>query len=98
MTKMQMRKLINLCEGVNKEPISEAEEWKEAYMDMAEFIKNGIVPNTLKNSEAIDKLNELLKEQAQFLMEIGETLEQFRDRLEQIENSTTDFNDPGRIH
>jgi uncharacterized coiled-coil protein SlyX len=67
-------------------------------MDMAEFIKNGIVPNTLKNSEAIDKLNELLKEQAQFLMEIGETLEQFRDRLEQIENSTTDFNDPGRIH
>ena len=91
MTKMQMRKLINLCEGVNKEPISEAEEWKEAYEDMAEFISKGLVPNVMKNGEAIDKLNELLKEQAQFLMEIGE-------RLEQIENSTTDFNDSGRIH
>jgi len=91
MTKMQMRKLINLCEGIDNKPISEAEEWKEAYEDMAEFISKGLVPNVMKNGEAIDKLNELLKEQAQFLMEIGE-------RLEQIENSTTDFNDSGRIH
>ena len=93
-----MRKLINLCEGVNKEPISEAEEWKEAYMDMAEFIKKGIAPAVMKNGEAIDRLNELLKEQANFLMETIETLQQLGERLEQLENRTTDFDDSGRIH
>jgi flagellar biosynthesis chaperone FliJ len=96
----EMRKLINLCERVDNEPISEAEEWKEAYTDMAEFIKKGIAPAVMKNGEAINQLQELLKEQAQFLMEIGETLEQFRERLEQIEarGSQPNLGDPGRIH
>lgn len=95
-----MRKLINLCESIDNKPISEAEEWKEAYMEMGNFIKNKLTPIVMKNGEAIDQLQELLKEQAQFLMEIGETLEQFRERLEQIEASGSQPNlgDPGRIH
>ena len=48
---------------------------EEAVMAMGNFIKNTVMPELQKNAEVIDMHTNLLKEQAEFIRELAETVQ-----------------------
>ena len=72
----EMRKYLKIMEGISND-LTEAEELNsDDLMLMGNFIKNVLVPEIQKNAEVIDQHTELLKEQAGFINELAQAVQE----------------------
>lgn len=72
----EMRKYLKIMEGISND-LTEAEELNsDDLMAMGNFIKNVLVPEVQKNAEVIDQHTELLKEQAGFINELAQAVQE----------------------
>jgi len=74
----EMRKLLNLFETVEEKSLNEEELNSDDLMMMGNYIKNVVMPELQKNAEVIDMHTELLKEQAGFIQELVEAINELK--------------------
>ena len=73
----EMRKYLKIMEDISND-LTEEELNSDDLMMMGNYIKNVIVPEIQKNAEVIDMHTELLKEQAGFIQEIMEAVNELK--------------------
>ena len=73
----EMRKYLKIMEDMSKD-LTEEELNSDDLMMMGNYIKNVIVPEIQKNAEVIDMHTELLKEQAGFIQELVEAVNELK--------------------
>lgn len=72
-----MRRYLKIMEDISND-LTEEELNSDDLMMMGNYIKNVIVPEIQKNAEVIDMHTELLKEQAGFIQEIMEAVNELK--------------------
>ena len=73
----EMRKYLKIMEDISND-LTEEELNSDDLMMMGNYIKNVIVPEIQKNAEVIDRHTELLKEQAGFIQELVEAVNELK--------------------
>ena len=73
----EMRKYLKIMEDISND-LTEEELNSDDLMMMGNYIKNIIVPGIQKNAEVIDRHTELLKEQAGFIQELVEAVNELK--------------------
>ena len=73
----EMRKYLKIIEDISND-LTEEELNSDDLMMMGNYIKNVIVPEIQKNAEVIDMHSELLKEQAGFIQELVEAVNELK--------------------
>lgn len=73
----EMRRYLKIMEDISND-LTEEELNSDDLMMMGNYIKNVIVPEIQKNAEVIDMHTELLKEQAGFIQEIMEAVNELK--------------------
>ncbi len=73
----EMRKYLKIMEGISND-LTEEELNSDDLMLMGNYIKNVIVPQMQQMDEVIDMHTELLKEQAGFMKEIIEAVNELK--------------------
>lgn len=73
----EMRKYLKIMEDISND-LTEEELNSDDLMMMGNYIKNKIVPEIQKNAEVIDMHTELLKEQAGFIQELVEAVNELK--------------------
>jgi len=73
----EMRKYLKIMEDISND-LTEEELNSDDLMMMGNYIKNVIVPEIQKNAEVIDMHTDLLKEQAGFIQELVEAVNELK--------------------
>lgn len=73
----EMRKYLKIMEDISND-LNEEELNSDDLALMGNYIKNVIVPEIQKNAEVIDMHTELLKEQAGFIQELVEAVNELK--------------------
>ncbi len=72
-----MRRYLKIMEDISND-LTEEELNSDDLMMMGNYIKNVIVPEIQKNAEVIDMHTDLLKEQAGFIQELVEAVNELK--------------------
>lgn len=80
-----MRRYLKIMEDISND-LTEEELNSDDLMMMGNYIKNVIVPEIQKNAEVIDQHTELLKEQAGFINELAQAVQELSGRSDRTIN------------